>query len=236
LNEFFHAGEGVGSSLGKEIVQIALAEKCARINWLIDCTEKMEMNFSNKFKPSFVDFLNYKMSAESVKTFSEGGLLKKRDLGEITIKLGTQEHIKEVLDLVIELAVYEKEPEAVVIGEKEMIECAFGPCKCYNFLVAETPTESGPKVVGFTVFFPVYEALEQGIHMEDLYVTPKYRGAGLGTEMMRMLAKFISTNNWDFLRYQVLDWNKGAIALYHKLEGKCLENIKNYRLEKKQML
>ena len=73
---------------------------CERVDWLVNCDRKIELDFSNKFKPVIVDFLNYKMSKKSVIAFSNGGLIEKRDLGSISIKSGTEDHIKDILALI----------------------------------------------------------------------------------------------------------------------------------------
>ena len=95
-----------------------------------------------------------------------------------TIRKANSGDVKDILRLLIELAVYEKEPDAVKVTEQELIIDGFGKNPKYQCILAETNN----KIVGLAFYTPRYSTwVGDTLHLEDLVVTEKMRGKGIGT-------------------------------------------------------
>ena len=117
-----------------------------------------------------------------------------------------------ILGFIIELAVYEKEPDAVVTDEAGIAASLFGPQATARVLIAERDGQA----VGYAVWFANYSTWlgRNGLYLEDLYVTPQARGAGVGKAMLRHLAQLAVASGCGRMEWSVLDWNAPAIAFY----------------------
>jgi GNAT superfamily N-acetyltransferase len=117
-----------------------------------------------------------------------------------------------VLRLVRELAVYEREPDAVVATEPMLHDALFGPRPAAEAVIAEIEHET----VGFALFFYNFSTWtgRQGLYLEDLYVTPQARGRGVGKALLRHLAGVALDRGCARFEWAVLDWNAPAIAFY----------------------
>ena len=120
--------------------------------------------------------------------------------------------------LIKELAIYEREPEAVVATEADLLRDGFGKNPLFHVLIAEWHREP----VGFALYFFQFSTWtgRAVLYLEDLFVTPSHRGKGIGVELMKRLAREAVAN--DCLRFQwsVLDWNAPSIAFYESLGAK----------------
>ena len=95
-----------------------------------------------------------------------------------TIRKANSDDVKDILRLLIELAVYEKEPDAVKVTEKELIRDGFGENPKYQCILAEADNT----IVGLAFYTPRYSTwVGDTLHLEDLIVTEKMRGKGIGT-------------------------------------------------------
>ena len=99
-------------------------------------------------------------------------------------------------------------------------EHMFGPRPICDVLIAER----GEVAVGFALFFPVYSTFktEACLHLEDLFVLPEHRGAGIGEALLRAVAGVAADRGCARLQWNVLDWNKGAIAFYERMGARVL--------------
>ena len=134
-----------------------------------------------------------------------------------------------ILGFIRELAVYEKEPDAVVATEDAIAEKLFNP---------ETTTEAlicleGDEPVGFAVFFLNFSTWlgRDGLYLEDLYVSPAHRGKGFGKALLKHLARIAVDRDCGRFEWNVLDWNTPAIEFYEALGAKPLSEWVGYRLE-----
>lgn len=133
-----------------------------------------------------------------------------------------------IYSLIHELADYEKAPHEVV-ATLEDIE---------NTLFAAHPTafchvaESDGEVVGIAIWFLNYSTWlgQPGIYLEDLYVRPAYRGAGLGMALMKELAKICVARGYRRFQWWVLDWNEPAINFYRSIGATAMDEWTVYRL------
>src|SRR3954468_21018596 len=144
----------------------------------------------------------------------------------MNIRKGNPEDMKAVLELIQELAIFEKEPEAVVITEEDLIRDGFGEKPLFNVFVAEIENEKQQKeIVGIALYYYRYSTWKgKTIHLEDLIVKEKMRGTGLGSALY---AKIIEQGKIDKVRrveWNVLDWNTPAIDFYIKSGARILRD------------
>lgn len=119
-----------------------------------------------------------------------------------------------VLALVHELAAYEREPDAVRATAADLHRGLFvdGTCSAHVAL-------DGGEVVGFALWYPTFSTWtgRPGLWLEDLFVRPSARGAGLGTALLQTLAAVCLERGWPRFEWWVLDWNSPAIGFYRSL-------------------
>jgi GNAT superfamily N-acetyltransferase len=120
-----------------------------------------------------------------------------------------------ILRLVRELAAFEREPDAVKATVPMLEAALFGPSPAAEVLIAET--DGGP--AGFALFFHNFSTwtCTRTLYLEDLYVTPQARGAGVGTALLRHLAGIALARGCARFEWSVLDWNAPAIAFYRAM-------------------
>lgn len=154
---------------------------------------------------------------------------------EYTIRDARIEDMEQVLNLVQELADFEKEPDAVEITKDDLIKDGFGEQKLFHCFVAET--KDG--IAGIALVYPRYSTWKGPvIHLEDLIVSERMRGSGLGTALLDEVVKYGNSLGVKRICWEVLDWNEPAIKFYEKKGANVLrdwdvvqldeEGIKNY--------
>ena len=145
------------------------------------------------------------------------------------IRFATPADAKHIHRLIVELAVYEREPEAVKVSPETLAEQLSSPNPPFECLIAETP-EGQP--LGIALFFHTYSTWtgRRGIHLEDLYVTPAARGLGLGRLLMDSLRALCRERDCARLEWAVLDWNTPAIDFYAHLGAEHLKTWEIWRL------
>ena len=137
-----------------------------------------------------------------------------------TIRKGTKEDMPRVLDLINELAEYEKAPNEVLISEKTLVEEGFGPNKIFDTIVAETDNE----VIGMLLYYPVFSTWKgRSIYLEDFVVANSHRRKGIGQLLIDALVEEARSAQAKKIRWQVLDWNSPAIEFYKRINA-TLEN------------
>ena len=125
-----------------------------------------------------------------------------------------------VLELIKELALYEKAPDEVLISEETLLEDGFGPNKLFDTLVAETDNE----IVGMLLYYPVFSTWKgKSIYLEDFVVADSHRRKGIGQLLIDALVQEARSAKAKKIRWQVLDWNSPAIEFYKKISA-TLEN------------
>lgn len=133
----------------------------------------------------------------------------------IVIRPAMPADVPVILRFVRELAVFEREPDAVRATEAMLAAALFGDRPAAEAVLAETAGEP----VGFALFFHNFSTWEgrRGLYLEDLYVTPAARGQGAGAALLRHLAALAVARDCARFEWSVLDWNEGAIAFYRAM-------------------
>lgn len=134
-----------------------------------------------------------------------------------------------ILELIHELALYEREPDAVKNTAPDLATHLFGPDpQVYAHVVEERGT-----VLGFALWFLTYSTWEgtHGIHLEDLYVRESERGAGHGKALLATLAQIAVQRGYRRVEWSVLDWNSPAIGFYDSLGAGSMDGWTVRRLE-----
>ena len=142
------------------------------------------------------------------------------------IRKANYSDVKDIIRLLVELAVYEKEPDAVKVTEEELIRDGFGTNPRYECLLAEFNSE----VVGLAFFTPRYSTwVGDTLHLEDLVVTEKMRGKGIGTLLYREFLLVAKERGVKRVEWSVLDWNKTAIDFYKK-SGAIVDGLEQWKI------
>ncbi|MBF4486609.1 GNAT family N-acetyltransferase [Flavobacterium sp. CSZ] len=144
----------------------------------------------------------------------------------MNIRKGNPEDMESVLGLIQELAIFEKEPEAVVITVDDLVRDGFGEKPLFNVFVAEIQDESGNKeIVGIALYYYRYSTWKgKTIHLEDLIVKEKMRGTGLGSALYAEIMKQGKKDNVRRVEWNVLAWNTPAVKFYQNSGAKILED------------
>ena len=143
------------------------------------------------------------------------------------IRLATENDIPAILDLVHALAVYEREPDAVQIGEAELRRDGFGPRPLFECLIADDQGEAA----GFALYFPIYSTWRgPSLHLEDLFVQPSHRGRGIGKALLARVAANAIERGCARVQWDVLDWNTPAIDFYRGRGAIMLESWRIMRV------
>jgi GNAT superfamily N-acetyltransferase len=134
----------------------------------------------------------------------------------VIIRKAQQQDCARIMELVNELAVYEKAPEEVTVSLEHFTQSGFGPNPVWWAFVAEVEG----KVEGFALWYIRYSTWKgQRLYLEDLLVTEKMRGQGLGKLLFDQLMEECKAKKYSGMMWQVLDWNEPAINFYKKLPG-----------------
>lgn len=139
----------------------------------------------------------------------------------MNIRKGNKSDMPAVLNLIRELAVFEKEPDAVVLTVADLQRDGFCENPLFYTFVAEL--EESNKIVGMALYYYRYSTWKgKTIHLEDLIVTEEMRGSGLG---FALYSKIMAQGKKDGVRrieWNVLDWNTPAIDFYEKSGARIL--------------
>ena len=131
----------------------------------------------------------------------------------ITIRRAVKEDCPRLLELIKELAVYEKAPEAVTVTLEHFTESGFGKDPIWWTFVAE---ENGV-ILGFALYYIRYSTWKgQAMYLEDILVTESARGKGIGRLLFDRLIEEAKEKKFNRIIWQVLEWNEPAINFYKK--------------------
>lgn len=147
------------------------------------------------------------------------------------------EDVSVILGLIQALAVYEKEPDAVKIEEKQLLRDGFDtPTPFFHCFIAECtePVAAAlPQVAGFALYFFQYSTWEgRVLYLEDIFVKPEFRKKGVGSALFRALAEQAQQNDCCRFQWQVLFWNTPSIEYFKSTGGKEQSDWRIYRMDR----
>ena len=151
---------------------------------------------------------------------------------QFAIRKAEPRDVPQMLALVRELALFEKEPEAVTVTEVEMLDAGFGPQPVWFGWVAELDGA----VIGMAVCYTRYSTWRgRTIYLEDIVVTEAARGKKVGERLFMECVKHAAVNDYNWMRWQVLDWNTDAIRFYERFGASISPGWLNGELTKEQL-
>ena len=137
------------------------------------------------------------------------------------IRKGQKDDMPAVLDLIKELAIFEKEPDAVVVTTSDLVRDGFSDNPLFHTFIAEVDNE----IIGMALYYYRYSTWKgKTIHLEDLIVKEKSRGTGAGYALYAEIITQGKKDNVRRIEWNVLDWNTPAIDFYNKSGAKLLED------------
>jgi GNAT superfamily N-acetyltransferase len=152
----------------------------------------------------------------------------------VTVRPIRPDDVPAVVGLVRELADYEKALHEARLTEEQLTTALFGdsPAVFGHVAVADEDGASPGEVVGIALWFLNFSTWRgtHGIYLEDLYVQPQHRGAGLGKELLRTLAAVCVERGYSRLEWSVLDWNTPSIEFYKAAGAVPLDEWTVFRL------
>ena len=153
----------------------------------------------------------------------------------MTIRPATPSDVPTILGFIRELALYEREPDAVLATEADLLRDGFGPTPRFWALIAEHSAAANEPAApaGFALYFTSYSTWRghHGIRLEDLYVTPALRGQGIGKALLARLAQIAVEQGCPRLEWDVLEWNAPALAVYERLGAHILTEWRIMRID-----
>ena len=146
----------------------------------------------------------------------------------MNIRKGQPEDMTAVLGLIQELAIFEKEPDAVLVTVEDLVRDGFGPKPLFHVFVAEIEDENNKnskQIVGIALYYYRFSTWKgKTIHLEDLVVKESMRGTGLGYALYSEIIKQGKKDQVRRVEWNVLDWNTPAIDFYEKSGAKVLRD------------
>jgi GNAT superfamily N-acetyltransferase len=134
-----------------------------------------------------------------------------------------------IVQFIRDLAEYERDPQAAVVTEQDILRDGFGAQPKFYVVIAEWEG----KPAGFAFYFYIYSTWQgrPGLFLEDLFVRPELRGHGIGKALLIYLARIAVENNCGRYQWQVLDWNTPAIDFYKSLGAEMMKEWLTMRVD-----
>ncbi|MEO5910849.1 MAG: GNAT family N-acetyltransferase [Pelobium sp.] len=150
----------------------------------------------------------------------------------VEIRYALKSDCERMMELIHELALYEKAPEEVTVKIDAFIDAGFGEKPVWKAFVAEL----NGKIEGFAIFYIRYSTWKGcRLYLEDFIVTEEMRGQGIGKLLFERVIKETKENNYAGMVWQVLDWNQPAIHFYNKYNSGLEEGWINASLSAEQI-
>ena len=149
------------------------------------------------------------------------------------IRPAKREEVGEVLQLIQDLATYEKAPDQVEASRDDLLNTIFAKePRVFCDLV-----EVDGQIAGMAIWFLNYSTWQakHGIYLEDLYIKPEFRGWGYGKALLKHLAQICDKEGYGRLQWWVLDWNSPAIEFYRSFGAEAMDEWTVYRTSGKAL-
>lgn len=149
---------------------------------------------------------------------------------DLTVREAHPDDVTTILELVQELADFEKLGDEMIATEADYQESLFGEKPAAEALVAELKGQ----IIGYAIFFSTFSTFigRAGLWLEDLYVRPEFRRLGIGRKLLKAGGEMASLRGSGRYEWCVLDWNQNAIDLYEQMGGKIMKEWRIVRLDR----
>jgi len=149
-----------------------------------------------------------------------------------TIRRGLKEDMQSVHNLIMELAIFEKEPDAVEITVDDLIRDGFSEKPRFKIFVAE----ENETIIGIALFYERYSTWKgKTIHLEDLIVTKKRQKIGAGKALYTAVLNYAYENDFNRVAWEVIDWNTNAIEFYKSTGATYLNDWSVVQMNKENL-
>jgi GNAT superfamily N-acetyltransferase len=137
----------------------------------------------------------------------------------LNLRPATPSDVPQILAFIRDLAAYEREPDAVLATEADLLRDGFGETKRFHCIIADLTEDNRTAPAGFALYFYNYSTWRghAGVYLEDLYVSPEHRGKGIGKALLVRVAAIAVAEGCPRYEWSVLDWNQPSIDFYHSL-------------------
>ncbi|MEZ2442090.1 ribosomal protein S18 acetylase RimI-like enzyme [Chitinophaga sp. W3I9] len=140
---------------------------------------------------------------------------------DITLRVARREDSARLMELIRELAAYEKASEEVTVSQEHFEEAGFGPNPVWKAFVASTAVNGQEVIHGFALYYTRYSTWKGcRMYLEDIIVTENWRGRGIGKLLFDQLIIEAKEKQFSGIVFQVLEWNTPAINFYQKYTDK----------------
>jgi GNAT superfamily N-acetyltransferase len=155
-------------------------------------------------------------------------------MAELIIRPAIPADAATILTLITDLAIYEREPEAVLASETDIHDALFCESPRVFALVCDQATDHGKQTIGFALYFYNYSTWlgKPGIYLEDLYVTPEARGLGAGKGLLKAIARIARDEGCGRYEWSVLRWNTPSIEFYKACGAQPQDEWVGYRMDR----
>ena len=151
---------------------------------------------------------------------------------DFKVRLGKKEDMQAVFNLITELAVFEKEPDAVEITVTDLVRDGFSETPKFKVFVAEQEHN----IIGIALFYERFSTWKgRTIHLEDLIVTKSKQKIGAGKALYKAVLKHANDNNFNRVAWEVIDWNTNAIDFYKSTGATYLNDWSVVQMNKENL-
>ncbi len=154
-------------------------------------------------------------------------------MSKLDIRAASAEDSALILRFITDLAIYEEAEDSVIATASDIRDSLFGGASTTRAVICEMDGQA----IGFAVYFFNYSTWlgQHGLYLEDLYVSPEFRGMGAGKALLKHLAQIALSKNCGRFEWSVLDWNEPAIRFYQSIGAKPQDEWVAYRLTGKAL-
>jgi GNAT superfamily N-acetyltransferase len=151
---------------------------------------------------------------------------------DFIVRLGQEKDMQSVLNLITELAVFEKEPDAVEITVEDLIKDGFSKNPKFKVFVAEQENT----IIGIALFYERFSTWKgRSIHLEDLIVTKSKQKIGAGKALYTAVLKYAHDHDFKRVAWEVIDWNTNAVEFYKSTGATYLNDWSVVQMDKENL-